>query len=153
MSSNEPETTPDPSPAPEPDAIPAPDPALRRAEAARDAVTEALEDHLDRLATLGRTARTDLDADLQAAGRLVARTTHRQLAANLALVEGLMAARSLPAMLQLQQDFLRRQMDWVLGDWERMRAQTLDLLQAGRPGGEEPDAGPPVSGADRPGPS
>ncbi|KQU21059.1 hypothetical protein ASG63_05385 [Methylobacterium sp. Leaf94] len=147
MSSNEPETTPDSRPAPGP-ALET-DPALRRAEAARDAVTEALEDHLDRLATLGRAARTDLDADLQAAGRLVARTTHRQLAANLALVEGLMAARTLSAMLQLQQDFLRRQMDWALGDWERMRAQALDLLKEGRQGAEEPDAGPPVSGAGR----
>ncbi|KQO67745.1 phasin family protein [Methylobacterium sp. Leaf89] len=146
MSSNEPETTPDSRPEPGP--APETDPALRRAEAARDAVTEALEDHLDRLAALGRTARTDLDADLQAAGRLVARTTHRQLAANLALVEGLMSARTLSAMLQLQQDFLRRQMDWALGDWERMRAQALDLLKEGRQGAEEPDAGPP--GADRP---
>jgi hypothetical protein len=125
------------------------DPALRRAEAARDAVAEALDDHLERLAALGRTAGSDLDADLQAAGRLVARTTQRQLAANLALVQDMMAARTLPALLQVQQAFLRRQMDWAVRDWDLARAQALDLLAEGRraargdPAGHQEPAGHP----------
>ena len=74
----------------------------------------------------------------------MARHTQRQLAANLTLVQGLMAARSLPAMLQLQQDFLRRQMDWALRDWDLARAQALDLLAEGRrAAGGEPDPAPP----------
>ncbi|MCJ2045888.1 hypothetical protein MKK58_15300 [Methylobacterium sp. J-078] len=131
MSSNEPES----------------DPALRRAEAARDAVAEAIENYLDRLATVGRSARADVDADLLAARRLMARNTHRQLAANLTLVQGLMEARTLPAMLKLQQDFLRRQMDWAMRDWDLARAQTLDLLAEGRRAAEGgPDPVPPPPG-------
>lgn len=151
MSSNAPDLTSGPP------SSAAPDPALRRAEAARDAVAEAVAGTLDRLATVERTAGADVAADLRAAGRLMARHTQRQLAANLTLVQGLMAARSLPAMLQLQQDFLRRQMDWALRDWDLARAQALDLLAEGRraAGGEpdpappsavEPEAGPPEAG-------
>lgn len=128
MSSNEPET----------------DPALRRAEAARDAVAEAIEATLERLAAVSRTARADVDADLLAARRLMARNTRRQLAANLTLVQGLMEARTLPAMLKLQQDFLRRQMDWAMRDWDLARTQTLALLAEGRGTAEdEPEPVPP----------
>jgi hypothetical protein len=95
------------------------DSALQRAEAAGDAVAEALERYLDRLVTASGTARTELDADLRAADRLMAGHTHRQLAASLGLMQGLMAARGIPAMLQLQQDFLRRQAEWAIRDWER----------------------------------
>jgi hypothetical protein len=108
------------------------DSALQRAEAAGDAVAEALERYLDRLVTASGTARTELDANLRAAGRLMARHTHRQLAANLGLMQGLMAARGIPAMLQLQQDFLRRQAEWAIRDWERAGAQALDLLDEAR---------------------
>ncbi|KQP38474.1 hypothetical protein ASF49_05645 [Methylobacterium sp. Leaf104] len=130
---------------------PASDPALRRAEAARDAVTEAVESTLDRLATMRRAARADVDADLQAAGRLMARNIHRQIAANLTLVHGLMSARSLPAMLRLQQDYLHRQMSWARRDWDLARAQVLDLLAEGRraaAGG--PDPAPPAAGPPEP---
>ncbi|MBY0258453.1 hypothetical protein [Methylobacterium sp.] len=128
MSSNEPES----------------DPALRRAEAARDAVAEAIEATLERLAAVSRTARADVDADLLAARRLMARNTRRQLAANLTLVQGLMEARTLPAMLKLQQDFLRRQMDWAMRDWDLARTQTLALLAEGRGTAEdEPEPVPP----------
>lgn len=110
------------------------DPALERAEAARDAVAQAIEDHLDRLAAVSGTSRADLDADLRAAGRLMARNTHRQLAANLTLVRRMMEARSLSAMLQVQQDFLHRQAEWAMRDWERMSAQARALLEEGRQG-------------------
>ncbi|GJD73179.1 hypothetical protein [Methylobacterium goesingense] len=131
MSSNEPES----------------DPALRRAEAARDAVAEAIEATLERLAAVGRSARADVDADLLAARRLMARNTRRQLAANLTLVQGLMEARTLPAMLKLQQDFLRRQMDWAMRDWDLARTQTLALLAEGRgPAEDGPDPVPPSPG-------
>ena len=137
-------------------------PALERAEAARDAVAQAIEDHLDRLAAVNGTSRADLDADLRAAGRLMARNTHRQLAANLTLVRRMMEARSLSAMLQVQQDFLHRQAEWAMRDWERMSTQVRALLEEGRrgagpepaepevPPSEEPEVGPPVSGTDRP---
>lgn len=129
------------------------DPALRQAEAARDAVIRAMGDYVDRLAALSRAARNDLDADLQAAGRLITRNTHRQLAANLTLVRRMMEARSLPALLQLQQEFLQRQAQWAVRDWERMSAQALALLQEGRQAAalerpepqdsESPDSTPP----------
>ena len=128
------------------------DPALRQAEAARDAVIRAMGDYVDRLAALSRAARNDLDADLQAAGRLITRNTHRQFAANLTLVRRMMEARSLPALLQLQQEFLQRQAQWAVRDWERMSAQALALLQEGRQAAlerpepqdsEPPDSNPP----------
>lgn len=140
------------------------DPALRQAEAARDAVIRAMGDYVDRLAALSRAARNDLDADLQAAGRLITRNTHRQLAANLTLVRRMMEARSLPALLQLQQEFLQRQAQWAVRDWERMSAQALALLQEGRQAAalerpepqdfESPDSTPPSlepPGSDLPG--
>jgi hypothetical protein len=61
----------------------------------------------------------------------------------------MMAARTLPALLQVQQDFLRRQMDWAVRDWDLARAQALDLLAEGRraarsdPAGHQEPAGHP----------
>lgn len=138
------------------------DPALQRAKAARDAVAAALEGYFERLAAMTQASRTEMDADLRAAGRLMARNTRRQLAANLTLARRLMEARSLPTVLALQRDFLRRQADWALRDSERMGSLARDLMKEGqravRPtpvpaGGCDPaprsdarDSGPPEPG-------
>lgn len=108
------------------------DPAPLRAEAARDAVAAALERYVERLTAITSASRTGMDADLRTAARLMARNTRRQLAANLTLARRLMEARSLQAVLDLQRDFLRRQAEWAMRDWERIGAQTLDLMEEGR---------------------
>jgi hypothetical protein len=131
------------------DADTARDPALLRAEAARDAVAEAIEGHLDRLVAVSRASHADIEADLRDAGRLMARHTHRQLAANLTLMQQLMEARGVPAMVQVQKDFLLRQAEWLIHDWERAGAQALGILDAmrraarGEPEPADPDPAPP----------
>ncbi|MCJ2034795.1 hypothetical protein [Methylobacterium sp. J-068] len=133
------------------------DPVPQRTEAARDGVAEVIEDFFERLVAASRTARTDVDADLRAAGRLMARNTQRQLTANLTLVKGLMEARSIPAMLQRQQDFMQRQAEWAVRDWERMSTQALDLLEEGErvargePAMPEPAMPEPAPRTDEPG--